>query len=254
MSMSPRLLRPRATGFNPKSISGLKLWLDVANTASMTFNGSTVSQVNDLSGNGFHATQSTANNQPTYQATWFNGKPTLALDTNDYLSSAATMGDLFLTPTTSPNFVCVMACYMPNLASSGLVAISSVPNADGSRLYFLSHFAGSSVLFDTGRVSGGRLVVGSQTDAGWTTPMILTMYRLGASIGVRMNGITIGSLSNASAVFSSTTGTLLIGKTTVGDFNQSYISEMAVYAASLSMSQISTIERGLGKKWKVTVA
>jgi len=25
MPMSPRLLRPRATGFNPKSISGLKL-------------------------------------------------------------------------------------------------------------------------------------------------------------------------------------------------------------------------------------
>jgi len=65
MPMSPRLLRPRATGFNPKSISGLKLWLDVANTSSLTFNGSTVSQVNDLSGNGFHATQGTANNQPT---------------------------------------------------------------------------------------------------------------------------------------------------------------------------------------------
>ncbi len=46
MPMSPRLLRPRATGFNPKSISGLKLWLDVANTSSLTFNGSTVCNCN----------------------------------------------------------------------------------------------------------------------------------------------------------------------------------------------------------------
>jgi hypothetical protein len=254
MAMSPRLLRPRATGFNPKSISGLKLWLDAANTSSLTFNGSTVSQMNDLSGNGFHATQGTANNQPTYQAAGFNGKPTLFLDTNDYLSSAATMGDLFLTPTTSPNFVCVMACYMPTLELSGSVMMSSVPNTDGDRLYFISHFAGSNVIFDTARVSGGRLTVASQSNAGWTTPMILTLYRLGASMGVRMNGATLGSLSNASSTFSSTTATLLIGKTAAGDFNQSYISEMAIYAASLSMSQVSTIERGIGKKWKVAVA
>jgi len=254
MAQSPRLLRPRASGFNPKSISGLKLWLDVANTSSLTFNGSTVSQVNDLSGNGFHATQGTANNQPTYQATGFNSKPTLLMDTNDYLSSAATMGDLFLTPTTSPNFVCVMACYMPTLDQSGSVMMSSVPSTDGSRLYFVSHFAGSAVIFDTARVSGGRVIVASQSDAGWATPMILTMYRLGASVGVRMNGTTLGSLSSASALFSSTTATLLIGKTAVGDFNQSYISEMTIYAASLSMSQVSTIERGLGKKWKVAVA
>jgi hypothetical protein len=30
MPMNPRLLRPRASGFDPRSISGLALWLDAA--------------------------------------------------------------------------------------------------------------------------------------------------------------------------------------------------------------------------------
>ena len=38
MPMSPRLLRPRATGFNPKSIAGLAFWIDAGSTASLTFN------------------------------------------------------------------------------------------------------------------------------------------------------------------------------------------------------------------------
>ncbi len=35
MSMSPRLLRPRQTGFSPRSISGLALWLDGADSSSL---------------------------------------------------------------------------------------------------------------------------------------------------------------------------------------------------------------------------
>jgi hypothetical protein len=35
MGMSPKLLRPRASGFDPRSISGLALWLDAADTSSL---------------------------------------------------------------------------------------------------------------------------------------------------------------------------------------------------------------------------
>lgn len=253
MPMSPRLLRPRATGFNPKSISGLKLWLDVASTSSLTLNGSTVSQINDLSGNGFHATQGTANNQPTYQATGFNSKPTLYFDTTDSITSSATIADYFLTPTTSPTMVLVMVCYMPTIANNGGLVFGSDSQANG-RVYFNSHTGGSTLYFDTVNASGGRLGIAGQGDTGWTTPHIMTVYRIGATMVVRRNGVEIGSKANASGNYATTTAKMQIGKCDTAGLNAMYMSECVVYAAALSSSQITTIERGLGKKWGVTVA
>jgi hypothetical protein len=251
--MSPRLLRPRATGFNPKSISGLKLWLDVANTSSLTFNGSTVSQVNDLSGNGFHATQGTANNQPTYQATGFNSKPTLFIDSTDTLLSSAALSDIIYTPSTSPAFALVMACYMPTLAQGGAIILGSDSQANGRHL-FISHYGGANIIFDSANPTTGRINVPEQGDAGWTSPHILTLYRSGSVMSVRRNGVEIGGRSDASGSYATATAILQIGKSDTFGLNQMYLSALLAYAAPLSISQLSAAERGLGKKWGVTVA
>lgn len=89
MPMSPRLLRPRATGFNPLSISGLAAWYDASNAASITLNGSTVSQWNDLSGNGRHQIQGSASLQPTYNASGLSGKGTLTTTGTQWMQSSA---------------------------------------------------------------------------------------------------------------------------------------------------------------------
>ncbi len=49
---------------NPTSISGCNLWLDFSDTSSITLVGGNISQINDKSGNNFHATQSTAADRP----------------------------------------------------------------------------------------------------------------------------------------------------------------------------------------------
>ena len=252
MAMSQRLLRPRATGFNPKSISGLKLWLDVANTSSLTFNGSTVSQVNDLSGNGFHATQGTANNQPTYQATGANGKPTLYFDSTDSVTSSATIADYFLTPTSSPTVYIMMVAYMQTLANGGNIIFGSDAQA-GGRVFFASFFGGTTTFWDTVNASGGRLSA-SPSESDYLSPVILTAFRAGASMGVRRNGVSVASKSNASGNYSVTTAKLQLGKCDGGGANNMYLSEFIVYAAALSASDLAKAERGLGKKWGVTVA
>jgi len=56
------------------------LWLDAAETSTITLNGTTVSQWSDRSGNGRNATQSTASKQPTYIVSGINGKPALAFN------------------------------------------------------------------------------------------------------------------------------------------------------------------------------
>jgi hypothetical protein len=80
MAMSPRLLRPRATGFNPKSISGLYLWLDGSNSSSVTLNSGNVSQWRDLSGGGRHFSQATGGAQPAYTSAGQNGQNCLTFD------------------------------------------------------------------------------------------------------------------------------------------------------------------------------
>jgi len=79
-----KLWRPDELG------ADLALWLDAEDTASITLNGSTVSQWNDKSGNGRNASQATASLQPTYLSTGFNGKPTLETDGNDILELGVT--------------------------------------------------------------------------------------------------------------------------------------------------------------------
>lgn len=74
MSMNNRLLRPRASRFNPKSIAGLYAWFDASQAASVTLNGSTVSEWRDLSGAGRHLSNATASAQPTYTTAGQNGK------------------------------------------------------------------------------------------------------------------------------------------------------------------------------------
>jgi len=252
MPMNPRLLVPRATGFNPKSLPGLKIWLDAGKSSSLTMNGGDVSQVDDLSGNGFHASQIAGADQPTLNSTGFNGKPTLEFDLTDSLVSSATIADYWLTPTTSPTFATVMACYMPATASSGAIVFGSDAQANG-RLFFASHFSGSSIIYDTVNASTGRVIAGGQTGAGWTTPHILTVYRSGAVMSVRRDGLEIAGRTNASGNYSSTTAQLQIGKCDGGGANVMYLSEMLVYASALSAAQIAAAERGLARKWGVTL-
>ncbi len=85
MPMNPRLLRPRASGFNPRSISGLYAWWDASDSSTITTDTG-VSVWADKSGNGRNATQSTGNNQPTRTVT-INGRLALTFDgTNDSLN------------------------------------------------------------------------------------------------------------------------------------------------------------------------
>jgi hypothetical protein len=69
---------PRA--WTPAQLPALALWLDAADTSTITLNGSNVSQWNDKSGNGRHVLQATASQQPSYNATGLNGKPTVVFD------------------------------------------------------------------------------------------------------------------------------------------------------------------------------
>jgi hypothetical protein len=76
--------------FSPAAQPDLKLWLDAADSSTITHSSNAVSQWSDKSGNANNATQSTAANKPTLTASGQNGKSVLSFDgTNDSLAATS---------------------------------------------------------------------------------------------------------------------------------------------------------------------
>jgi len=71
--------------FLPTQMAGVAAWYDSADTSSIVSSAGAVSQWNDKSGNGYHATQGAAANQPVTNATTQNGKNVIDFATNDRL-------------------------------------------------------------------------------------------------------------------------------------------------------------------------
>lgn len=76
--------------WTPANIEGLSLWLDANDASTITLNGSTVSQWDDKSGNGYNVSNANASTQPDYLTTGFNGKPTLQVTGGDFLDGGTT--------------------------------------------------------------------------------------------------------------------------------------------------------------------
>jgi hypothetical protein len=91
--MNPRLLRPRATGFNPRSIAGLNAWWDFSDSAQITLNSGNISQILDKSGSGRTASQGTAANQPEWTSNAQAGRSMVTFNGSSRFLTYAT--DLF---------------------------------------------------------------------------------------------------------------------------------------------------------------
>lgn len=77
--------------------SALAMWLDAADSSTITLNGSTVSQWSDKSGNSRHVNQPVASAQPAYQSTALNGKPAVVFDgIDDVMNGTATQTGFFI--------------------------------------------------------------------------------------------------------------------------------------------------------------
>lgn len=78
--MSAFIINPYAfVTWTPANIT-TDFWLDAEDASTITLSSGVVSQWNDKSGNGKHATQPTAAERPTYSATSFFGKAGLTFD------------------------------------------------------------------------------------------------------------------------------------------------------------------------------
>lgn len=154
MAMNQKLLRPKASGFNPKSIAGLYAWYDAADSAAVTLNGTTVSEWRDKSGGGRHVSQGTALSQPTYTTAGQNGKNCLTFSSagSGKRLAAATASDwAFLHDGLSLYAMFVVAS---SSGSSGIGAVHTYVSTRGS--YNTYNVRGFDMAHDYGGVAANN--------------------------------------------------------------------------------------------------
>jgi hypothetical protein len=242
--MSPRTLRPRQTGFNPKSISGLAMWLDASAPGSLfqdtsaatasTGNPNPVGYWKDLSGNGNHATQGTANNRPIISPDLRNGRNVLRFDG----LSGSDADFLQLTATAVQTVFAV--CFV-NTAAGNLSSI--IGNSSGS----------PDIRRDSNTTPSSRWRgLGAETNLDdFTNP---------SGSQFRVNGVSTSSVAEQTWHMLTAirgTGTAQINQIARSLFSaRSFggdIAEFVCYDRALTDSERDRVERALGKKWGLTI-
>jgi hypothetical protein len=247
MAMSPRLLRPRASGaFSPRSISGLALWLDADDTSTITVDqGASEWRDKSVAGSTKKFVQATGNEQPATGTETMNGKNVLRFDgSNDRMTAT----DPFLSGT-----------------GNGLpFSLFIVQRVIAATNFGMTYTTGGGFELRQNSIAGAMQVVHLGADAIHTFT--------GSSVGVDQlftlifpSGATNnlfyerGTLQSLSGVAQGKPSTLTTVHTIGRRFNANLpanvrIAEIIAYQAQLSDAQRQTVERYLGKKWGITVA
>ena len=240
MSMSPKLLRPRATGFNPKAIANLALWLDANDTSTVIIETGVKSWA-DKSGNGKTFTQDTLNSQPSYAAT-LNGKKVISfngssnqLNNSTNIINAANVTVFLVGQRNSGTF----GGYITSMDSAGSGDLSPAIIIQSTNVAV----RGDNGTLATGSAGG---FAGPSVITGVVTNWAPSIYVGGALVQSQAAGGTPGPLNTKTAI-----GTYRIA---AGNFLNGYIAEIICYTRVLTSTERQTVERYLGKKWGLTVS
>jgi hypothetical protein len=249
MPMSPRLLRPLASGFDPRKIANLAVWLDFSDTSTLFQNsdGTTpataasdpVGYVADKSGAGRNATQSTANNRPTITSSTFNGKRGLAFDgSNDSL----TLGNI--------------SAAFPNSQGMAFI-VFNVPSADNLYMIMRTRTNFSNTWQTTNRQTFegawrttrlGQTIISAANYSVVPTPAVFTLrsstslYDWSFNETVEATGSADWNAGDSYSLAGSTSDSYMLGN----------MFEVLLYSRVLSAAEEQTVRRALYKKWGIT--
>lgn len=226
-AMNHRLLRPKASGFNLKSISGLEMWMDGSDSTTMTFNGTAVSEWRDKSGKGNTFTQPTALNQPTFTASARNSLSGINFPNTAQMNGPS--GFSFAQPTTW-----VMAFQAPTSAGTW-----SLYDGNTARQHIFGNSATELRMF-----AGASPVIATIVSAQWYVAVLI--YN-GTSSTHRISTLTASTTS---------AGTNAITAPRIGANNslRGDLGELAMFSKALSDTEATAVLKYLSKKWSVTLA
>ena len=250
MPMSPRLLRPREN-FTPRSISGLALWFDATNVASITQGGGGVSQWMSRV-NGIVATQGTANNQPDYSVNAINNRPGLVFNgTTDSMPTTFRADSL-------TSFVGYAAVVQPASSMTTTTAMPAVFNSRGSQP--------NGLAINGGFTSPPRWIMNWSNTSSFASnahtvvasaPQIVIMTMNATTITARINGVRTTESRTMPASSGETTSAVYTFAADQGFANRFFagaIGELLTWSRTLTDTEMLAIQRYLASKWGIAVA
>jgi len=247
-AMNPRLLRPLATGFNPKSIATLAGWWDASVTSSLAqLNDGTTAVSSDsdpvgywadLSGSGRNLTQSDNNNRPAYRPGVLNGKAVIDFDgSNDSLLASFTLAQ----PIT----------YFLVYRFDATITSGNPRVFDGATGNTMSFFGGTS-----STLMG--LFAGSSSDpiismAERTQFSITEIQANGASTAIKLNGSNVIFATTNNIGASAPNGLRLGAFSQSAAFGDVSFAEVLIYSSLIAESNAKRVRSYLGRKYGIAV-
>ena len=211
------------------TIAGCQLWFDSSDASSFTYSsGSIVSQWNDKSGNGRHASQADTAKQPVRDFTWNSLSVVAFKDAGDWLNN---------TGYTMPSANTVLAVTGRRVGTSYFQWISG-PDAH------MSLFANPT---GTVRINTVDTAVGATTVPESTQSLLTTTATTSAQT-VRFNRASDGTSSTAST-FTGAGFALGAGNSTGSFPGNGYLGELLLYDSVLSTTDRDALETYLRDKW-----
>ena len=231
------------SGFSPTSIPGCALWLDAADSSSLTLSGSNVTSWRDKSGQSNTATATAGPAQNTY-----NGYPVLTFNGTSHTMASAT----HTIPTQTHT---LFAVHRPATVNG---------NGQGNTSLFRYQNGGNYVVFPfllettpRGYISGADGGGNGSIDALYSTlvenSVTTSLNIITAVISSGNQNIFKNGTQQSSATRTLTTGTsasLIIGSSAgTSQFYQGDLGEMIVFTINLTQSQRQQVEGYLARKW-----
>lgn len=247
MPMNPRLLRPLATGFDPRRIAGLLAWYDASDlstlaqnsdgTSAATAESDPVGYVRDKGPNGHNLTQAVNNDRPILDLSAQNGRAALRFDgSNDCLTSATS----YLSGVTSTVLIVAQREGDTTVAT----AFSTGRANDTSPLELSLR---NTFLSPNNRLRYAKNAATQRRDGGASldTEASPTAFMIGAG-----TFSTAVSIANADPVF---LGAQRSAAAANAFFMNGRIGELVVYNRVLLLAEIQRLETYLAAKWGIAL-
>jgi hypothetical protein len=231
------------------------LWLDAADTATITASSGSVSQWNDKSGNGYNVSQSNGANQPTTGTRTLNGLNTLDFDgTTDILQRASTS-----IVNQTDGLWTAFAVVVADTLSGTRHVLNADPGSPDPRPAQFLRFNGTTAESIRVENYSGTLAAAtaSKSSAASTGAACLMRATLDASnIRIATNGVAGSAVSSTGGTRPSAVN-LDIGARFAANLVQTafdgMICEIVTFDRALTSSEISLVETYLANKWGITL-
>jgi hypothetical protein len=209
------------------------LWLDAADTTTITESSGSVSQWNDKSGNARHVVQTTAADQPTTGSETINGLNVLSFNSDELISAATTAEHRTI--------------FIVADSDGAAVTQGAIWRHEGGNITLFRHqgTTQTSLRFTT------RSTAFSATSVtGLTDPHILTArFTDQTNVIVRRNKTTL-TTTNTALSQQAATGAIWVGGYLLEQFIGK-IGEIITYSQALSDAELDEVETYLSNKWGI---